>query len=64
MIFFQRMCVATAAIMLGGCNAAIWGNFVVIGIALGVFCGTLSLGDAAKSRRSPDSLDQSGTDQS
>jgi len=50
--------------MLGGCNAAIWGNFVVIGIALGVFCGTLSLGDAAKSRRSPDSLDQSGTDQS
>ena len=57
-MFFQRLCLASAALMMTGCNAAIWGNFVVFGIALGVFCGTLSLGDHTGSRTS----NQSGTD--
>jgi hypothetical protein len=31
---------------LGGCNGAFVGNFVVLGLTLGVFFGTLGLGRA------------------
>lgn len=31
---------------LAGCNGAFWGNLAVLGIALGIFFGTLSLGRA------------------
>ncbi len=39
--------------LLGGCNAAMWGNMVVLGVSIGIFWGTLTLGraqDAARSR--------------
>ena len=29
---------------LGGCNAAFWGNLVVLGVTVGIFFGTLALG--------------------
>lgn len=40
----QGLLVATMGLMLAGCNAAFWGNFIVFGITLGIFVGTLSLG--------------------
>jgi hypothetical protein len=36
--------VAGLALALGGCNGAFIGNFVVLGLTLGVFFGTLGLG--------------------
>lgn len=35
-----------------GCNGAMWGNIVVLGITLGIFFGTLSLGRSAEATRS------------
>ncbi|MBX7194298.1 MAG: hypothetical protein K1X94_19740 [Sandaracinaceae bacterium] len=35
-----------AAFGLAGCNGAFFGNFVVLGLTLGVFFGTLGLGRA------------------
>jgi len=32
------------ALGLGGCNGAFWGNLVVLGLTVGIFFGTLSLG--------------------
>ncbi len=37
------------AVALGGCNGAFIGNFVVLGLTLGVFFGTLGLGRARAS---------------
>jgi hypothetical protein len=44
-----RRAASTAALILGalslaGCNAAFWGNLVVLGITVGIFFGTLALG--------------------
>ncbi len=36
-----------AAIALGGCNVAAWGNIVVVAMTVALFCGTLSLGRRA-----------------
>ena len=33
-----------AALALPGCNGAFWGNVVVLGLTVGIFFGTLSLG--------------------
>ncbi len=30
--------------LLAGCQGALWGNIIVLGITFGVFFGTLSLG--------------------
>jgi len=30
--------------VMGGCQAAIWGNLAVLSITVGIFMGTLSLG--------------------
>lgn len=32
------------ALLLGGCQGAIWGNLFVFAISVGIFMGTLSLG--------------------
>jgi hypothetical protein len=32
------------ALGLSGCNGAFWGNVVVLGVTVGIFFGTLSLG--------------------
>lgn len=32
------------ALGLPGCNGAFWGNLVVLGLTVGIFFGTLSLG--------------------
>ncbi|MCA9580458.1 MAG: hypothetical protein KC416_01610 [Myxococcales bacterium] len=31
-------------LLLGGCNVAIWGNLAVLGVTVGIFVATLSLG--------------------
>ncbi len=41
-------------LMLTGCNAAIWGNLIVLGITLGIFFGTLALGRSTAATRSAD----------
>lgn len=52
-----RRALATTAIvvlplMLGGCQAALWGNMIALGLTVGIFFGTLSLGRTADSTRS------------
>ncbi|MBC7173773.1 MAG: hypothetical protein H5U40_15135 [Polyangiaceae bacterium] len=46
-------------ILLGGCNAALWGNLLVLGVSFGIFWGTLSLGRAQESARSRSEASQS-----
>jgi hypothetical protein len=36
--------------LLGGCNGALWGNVVVLGITVGIFFGTLTLGRSTDAR--------------
>lgn len=38
------LAIAGAALTLSGCNGAFIGNFVVLGITMGIFFGTLGLG--------------------
>jgi hypothetical protein len=47
--------------LLAGCNGAFWGNLVVVGITVGIFFGTLSLGRAGAStiRSAPSSASNS-----
>lgn len=42
----SKTLVATVAssMILGGCAGAVWGNLLVLGITVGIFVGTLSLG--------------------
>ena len=35
-----------SAPLLGGCNGALVGNLVVLGVTVGIFYGTLSLGNS------------------
>lgn len=46
--------VALPCLAAGGCNAALWGNLFVVGVTVGIFFATLSLGRATltKSQRS------------
>ena len=41
-----------APLLLTGCNGALLGNLVVLGITLGIFFGTLSLGRSTEATRS------------
>jgi len=41
-------------ILLAGCNGAFWGNLVVLGVTVGIFLGTLSLGRSSKSTSTGD----------
>lgn len=52
---------ALLALGAGGCNGAFVGNFVVLGLTLGVFFGTLGLGRTrpAPAAPRPASADQS-----
>ena len=38
---FSLVCVLP---LLAACNGAMWGNFAVLGVSVGIFMGTLSLG--------------------
>ncbi|GAB4203001.1 MAG: hypothetical protein OHK0013_16770 [Sandaracinaceae bacterium] len=42
----RLLVLAAMALAVGGCNGAFIGNFVVLGLTLGVFFGTLGLGRA------------------
>ena len=42
----------TAPFLLAGCNAAMWGNLMVLGVTVGIFVGTLGLGRTADAGRS------------
>ena len=33
-----------AAVVLAGCQGALWGNLAVVALSVGIFMGTLSLG--------------------
>lgn len=35
------------ALGLTGCNGALWGNMMVLGVTVGIFFGTLALGRSA-----------------
>lgn len=48
-----------ASLLLAGCNAAFWGNLVVLGITVGIFVGTLSLGRSTEATRSDGSAARS-----
>lgn len=39
-----------SALALPGCSGAIWGNLVVLGLTVGIFFGTLSLGRERRSQ--------------
>ena len=47
---------AIAALALGGCNGAYWGNLIVLGVSLGVFYGTLTLQRGTATRSQTDGL--------
>lgn len=46
------MVAVTAPLLLAGCNGAFLGNLVVLGITVGIFFGTLSLGRSSEATRS------------
>jgi hypothetical protein len=39
-----------AGALLSGCNGALWGNVVVLGVTIGIFFGTLTLGRSSEGR--------------
>ena len=41
---FSLLAPCFAVLLLSGCNAAFWGNLLVLGITVGIFFGTLALG--------------------
>lgn len=49
---FKTIACLALALSLTGCNGVIWGNLVVLGITVGIFFGTLSLGRASAATRS------------
>ncbi len=50
---------SAAPLVLSGCNAALWGNMLVLGVSFGIFWGTLSLGRAQEAARSRSEASQS-----
>lgn len=38
--------------LLAGCQGALWGNMIVLGVTFGVFFGTLSLGRTSEASHS------------
>ncbi len=41
---FSLLAPCSAAVLLSGCDAAFWGNLLVLGVTVGIFFGTLALG--------------------
>ncbi len=55
-----RLALLTVApLLLAGCNAALWGNMLVLAVSFGIFYGTLSLGRAQEAARSRSEASQS-----
>lgn len=48
----QTLTILAAMSLLSGCTGAILGNLIVLGITVGIFLGTLSLGRHAETARS------------
>lgn len=48
-----------APFLLAGCQGALWGNIAVLGVTVGIFYGTLSLGRTAEAARSASTTDTS-----
>lgn len=48
------LALTTFALSLTGCNGALWGNLLVLGITVGIFFGTLALGRSTTGARSGD----------
>lgn len=46
------------ALCLGGCNVVAWGNMVLLGVTLAMFCATLSLGRHVSVEDRTDTTDQ------
>lgn len=55
-------CLAVVIPLLSGCNGAIVGNLIVLGVTVGIFMATLSLGkSSAESTRSDAGSSQSSS---
>jgi hypothetical protein len=61
MIAKQLPWILSAPLLLAGCNGAVLGNLLVVGISVGIFFGTLSLGrvSAGATRSGADSSQSS-----
>ena len=56
------LALTTVALMLTGCNGALWGNLLVLGITVGIFFGTLALGRSTTATQSAEeSTSSTGT---
>lgn len=49
----HALVVVALALGLTGCNGALWGNLMVLGVTVGIFFGTLALGRNAPPTGSP-----------
>ncbi len=47
------------ALSLGGCQGAFWGNLVVLGVTVGIFCSTLALGRSTTATQSAEASSSS-----
>lgn len=50
----RMLALTTLGVALTGCNGALWGNLLVLGITLGIFFGTLALGGSSTATQSAD----------
>jgi hypothetical protein len=49
---FRFMLPVAAALLLTGCNVILWGNIGVLGVAVGIFLGTVFLSRSSAASRS------------
>tara|TARA_R100000988_G_scaffold62917_1_gene31532 strand:- start:111 stop:308 length:198 start_codon:yes stop_codon:yes gene_type:complete len=57
----SNIALALVGLSLAGCQGAIWGNLVVLGITFGIFFGTLALGRTSVQSSAEASTSTSGS---
>ncbi len=55
--------IVLVGLCLSGCNAAIWGNMLVLGVTVGIFFGTLALGRTSTPRSGDSATSTSSSSQ-
>ena len=55
----QVVVTAMLPLCLAGCSGALWGNLLVLGLTVGIFVGTLSLGRRSTAATRSDSSSHS-----
>ncbi|MBX3275631.1 MAG: hypothetical protein KF729_35555 [Sandaracinaceae bacterium] len=58
---YSLLVLGTWASLLGGCQGAIWGNLLVLGITVGIFFGTLALGRSSAATASAEASTSTGS---